>query len=38
MQEDPFVFCGGLLFILGMGVRIFAVSFFGVSRLLSPGC
>ena len=37
MQEQPFVFCGGLLFIYGMGVWIFAVSFFIVSRLLSQG-
>ena len=38
MQENPFVFCGGLLFIFGVGVWIFAVSLFGASRLLSPGC
>ena len=31
MQEYPFVFCGGLLFIFGMDVWIFAVSFFSVS-------
>ena len=37
MQEHPFVFCRGLLFIFGMGVWIFAVSFFGVSKLLSSG-
>ena len=38
MQEHPFVFCQVYLFIFGMGVCIFAVSFFCVSRLLSPGC
>ena len=38
MQGLPFVFCGGLLFIFGVGVCIFAVSFFRVSRLLFPGC
>ena len=35
MQECPFVFCGGLLFTFVVGVWIFAVSFFGVSRVLS---
>ena len=38
MQEHPFVLCVWLLFIFGMGVWIFAVSFFDVSRLLSPKC
>ena len=37
MQEHPFVFCGGLLFIFGVRIWLFAVFFFGVSRLLSPG-
>ena len=36
MQEHPFVFYGGLLFIFGLGVWILAVSFFGVSRVLPP--
>ena len=37
MQEHPFVLCGALLFIFSVGVWIFPVSFFGVSRLLFPG-
>ena len=36
MQEHPFIFCEGLLFIFGTGVWLFSVSFFGVSQLLSP--
>ena len=38
MQEYPFVFWGGVTIIFGVGVWIFAVSFFSVSRVLSPGC
>ena len=35
-----YFFLGGgrLLIIFGVGFCIFAVSFFGMSRLLSPGC
>ena len=37
MQEFPFVFCKEILFIFGMYIWIFAVSFFSVSRL-KKGC
>ena len=36
MQECPIVLCGGLLFIFGVGVWIFAVSFFGVEQAVIP--
>lgn len=41
MQEHPFVFCGGLLIIFGMGVCIFAVfssvlaGYYPLDRVLS---
>lgn len=37
MQVHPFVFCVGLLFIFGMEVWTFVISFFSVSRLLPQG-
>ena len=35
-KQAPLYFEGGLLFIFGMGVWIFAVSFLSVRRLLTP--
>ena len=37
MQEHPFLFCKGLLFIFGVGVWISSVSFFGVSSCYPQG-
>ena len=36
MQEHPFVFCGVLLFIFGVGVWIFSVSFFWCEQAVIP--
>ena len=37
MEEHPFVLCRVLIFIFGMGVWIFAVSFFGVAGCYPQG-